>query len=149
MTISVHRSPGRSKVSGSGQLLGPQQARLRTSPLGCQRAEPRTQTSRNLEQGSLQPARELLPGGCPQALSPGGGGLCDPESDTMPTPRLKPARWNCNPISGHLLTGSRSSSLPTDHHRPRAEPLCVLSQATADANRYVFKVLGFFLLRYN
>lgn len=109
MTISVHRSPGRSKVGGSGQLLGPQRARLRTSPPGRQRAEPRTQTSCNLERGSLQPARELLPGRHPQALSPGGG-PCDPESDTVPTPRLKPARRNHDPVSGHLLTGSHSSS---------------------------------------
>ena len=110
MTISVHRGPARSEVSGSGQVQGSRRARLRTSPPGQQRAEPRTRTSCNLEQGSLQPARELLPGGPPQALSPGRGGLCDSENDTVPTPRLKPARQNHNPLSGHLLTGSRSSS---------------------------------------
>ena len=61
------RHPGRSQVSRSGQVQGPRRARLSTSPPGRQRAEPRTRTSRDLEQGSLQPARELLWGGRPQA----------------------------------------------------------------------------------
>lgn len=73
----------------------------------------RTKNSDFMQSGAGQPSTSQ---GAPARKAPTGplprrrGGLCDPESDTVPTPRLKPARRNHDPVSGHLLTGSHSSS---------------------------------------